>query len=449
MANLSDDIFKGTILGMIFGMPILIGIAVLAIPFAVISWITGVPMGILIQNLLIFAIVVLFVWLFSRFQIIENGITGLATGTLVYIYFKWHPLVCILIGVMTVGLLFFISRIKIGFWIKTILFSVIVTFLVFAIIYSNGGFFPLPDMIWKTVFCIIFFLENLFIRCAVAYKKGFFFSKSIDLQTESPCVLEKNQIELVTEQPCYNENQANNSTISEIDNLVKRMNNEILKKQEDDESNAYLMERVYLFSQKKSFWDGRLINNMEEKVYSELKAFIDRDYLILPHVSFREIFWWGDWRADQRLTDRVTKMHFDFGIYNKELQPILFIEIQGKQHVEDPRVKERDKFKAEVMKRCDMKLITIDCSEPMTDQEIRDKLIACIKAKVPDRKAYAAYCPNCKSQGKNNLMIIKPNKNGMYFYGCSTYEKNKQDNCPGVSIEAVPPLYYGIPLFKE
>lgn len=179
-----------------------------------------------------------------------------------------------------------------------------------------------------------------------------------------------------------------------------------------------------------------------------LRDFIDNDYLILPHVSFREIFWWGEYKKDWRLTDRVTKMHFDFGIYNKDLQPILFIEIQGKSHTENLEVIERDKFKLEVMNRCGMKLIAIDCSESMTDSEIREKIIARVKKEIPDRKAYAAYCPNCKNHGKNSLMIIKRNKNGTYFYGCSTYEENKQDNCPGVSIEDVPPLYWGIPLFK-
>lgn len=172
---------------------------------------------------------------------------------------------------------------------------------------------------------------------------------------------------------------------------------------------------------------------------------IDDAYIIIPHVAFREIFWWGEWKSDWTLTNRVTKMHFDFGIYNEDLQPILFLEIQGKEHKENPKVIERDKFKAEVMKHCGMKLITIDCSEPMTDQEIREKLVACIKKEVPDRQSYAVYCPRC-----GNLMNIRLNKKmGEYFYGCCTYNKDNADNCPGVNIENVAPLYYGIPICKE
>ncbi len=450
MANLGDGIFKSTILGLIFGIPIFVGLAVLSIPFMIISIITGVSMGIIIKNLLVFAVVAFFVWVFSRFQIIENGLTGLAAGTLVYIYFKWHPLVCVLIGVATIGLLFLISNIKIGFWIKTILFSMIVTLLVYMCIYSDTGLFPLSDMVWKTAFIIIFFLENIFIRCSVAHSRGFLFSKSETFKTENHDNLEKNQIEVVAAPPVHNQSPANNSTISEINNVVRKMNAEIQEKQEDEKSADYLMERVYLFSQKKSFWDGRLINNMEEKVYATLKDFIDKNYLILPHISFREIFWWGKWENDQKLTDRVTKMHFDFGIYNEYMQPVLFVEVQGKDHKENPKVIGRDKFKAEVMKRCGMKLITIDCSETMTDQEISEKVRACIKREVPDREAYAVYCPTCKKRGENNLMMIRRNsKDGTFFYGCSTYGKNEQDKCATLNLEKVPPLYYGIPLFKE
>lgn len=249
MADLGDGIFKGTILGMIFGIPVLIGIGILAIPFAVISLITGVPIGIIIQNLLVFVIAVFFVWLFSRFQIIENVIAGLVAGAAVYLCFKWHPLVCILIGAMTIGFLIFISHIMIGFWIKTIIFSVIVTFMVFMFLYSDAGLFPMSDKIWKIAFGIIFFLENILLRCKVAYNKGFLFKKKRESQTENHYGIEKNQIEFATAQPVYNENQANNSTISEINNLVRKMNAEISGKQVDEEA-AYLMDWVYLFSQK-------------------------------------------------------------------------------------------------------------------------------------------------------------------------------------------------------
>lgn len=411
-------------------------------------------MHIIIQNLLVFVIAMLIIGLLSRYQIIENVIVGLMIGLAAYKYWGWHSLVCVLIGATAVGLLFFISNIKIGFVIKTLLFSVVVTFLVFMSLYSDAGLFPMSDKIWKTAFVIIFFLENLFIRCSMALDNGFLIDGYVNKHQNIKYYYDVRQVGAGSEAglSAYNTNQANDSKISEINNLVKAMNEDILNRREnegDEESPAYLMERVYLFSQKKSFWDGRLIDNMEEKVYTNLRDFIDKDYLIIPHVAFREIFWWGEWKSDWTLTNRVTKMHFDFGIYNKDMQPILFIEIWGKEHRENPVVVELDQFKAEVMKRCGMKLISMDCSESMTDQEIREKLIYCIKSEIPDRRSYAAYCPQCKSQGKNILMEIRQNKsNGEYFYGCSTYEKVRKDNCPTLALEKVPPLYYGIPTIK-
>ena len=425
MSSITDDIMTDGIISLIFGAPLIIGIVILSIPILIVSSITGIDEGVLVTNLLVFAIAVFLVWLFSRFQIIENGIVALIAGTLVHTYFKWHPLICILVGLMVLGLLFYITCRKIGFWIKTIPFSLIITVIVYLIFYEEVGLFPLPDKIWKISFFIVFFLENIFIRCAVAVKYRGLLS-IVNKSKEQTSPEEKFEGTITSEQ------------IKTAGNIERT-----------DMQESYLMERVYLFSQRKNFWDGQVEENIEEKIYQTLKMFINDAYVILPHIAFREVFWWGDWWTEPNLTDRVTKMHFDFGIYNADFQPILFIEIHGKQHAEDPKVMERDKFKAEVMKRCGMKLIAIDYSEPMTNQEIRDKLIACIKAEMPDRQACPVYCPNCKSKGKNSLMVIKPNNKGEYFYGCCTYDKEKTDNCHGLSIEAVPPLYYGIPLFKE
>lgn len=47
------------------------------------------------------------------------------------------------------------------------------------------------------------------------------------------------------------------------------------------------------------------------------------------------------------------------------------------------------------------------------------------------------------------MVIKRNNTDGTFFYGCSTYEKDKQDNCPTLNLEDIPPLYYGMPLFKD
>ena len=70
MSSLTDDTFKSAIIGMILGAPIVIGITILAIPFGIISLITGVPMIILLQNLAAFVLVLILVGLLSRYQIL-------------------------------------------------------------------------------------------------------------------------------------------------------------------------------------------------------------------------------------------------------------------------------------------------------------------------------------------------------------------------------------------
>ena len=152
---------------MIFGIPIVVGIAALAIPFFLISCIIGIPFETLMQTLLVFGIAVFIVWLFSRFQIIENGIVGFICGWLTYSYLKLHPVFCILVGAAVAGTFFGIVKLKVGFWVKTILFSLLITIIVYLIFYSKVGLFPASDNIWRVSFFIIFLLENLYIRCSM------------------------------------------------------------------------------------------------------------------------------------------------------------------------------------------------------------------------------------------------------------------------------------------
>lgn len=163
-SSLSDG---GMMLGMIFGIPLMLGIGILMLPLIIVSCIIGIPPETLIQTLLVFGIAVFIVWLFSKFQIIENGIVGFICGWLVYAYLKWHPVFCILIGLVVVGAFFGVTKLKVGFWIKTILFSLLITIIVYTIFYSKTGLFPASDNIWRVSFFIIFLLENLYIRCSV------------------------------------------------------------------------------------------------------------------------------------------------------------------------------------------------------------------------------------------------------------------------------------------
>lgn len=237
-------------------------------------------------------------------------------------------------------------------------------------------------------------------------------------------------------------NYTYNKGYKNVEQLIKPQKLDVLNNQNEKGSNLqnkseqfYNENDIYSIYIKDGFWDSPI----EEKIYNVLKNFIDSSYIILPHIALREIFKWK-WESYYKLTNRVTKMHFDFGIYNKNLQPILFIEIYGSDHYNNPRVMENDNFKVALMQQKGLKLITIDFLESVSDEVVRDKLIEHIKKAVPNRCAYAAYCPRC-----GNLMKIRINRNNEYFYGCSTYNENNSVNCPGISVKDIPPLYYGIP----
>lgn len=164
MGSITDEVTSSTIASLILGLPILVGISILFVPFIIIAGFIGVPIDIMIKSVLAFGAAVFLVWIFSRHQIIENGIVGLILGRLVYTHFKWHPVFCILIGLGVIGFLFFFSSLKIGFWIKTGIFSLIVTVLVYGAFYSDSGIYPASDNIWRVTFFIVFLLENIYIR---------------------------------------------------------------------------------------------------------------------------------------------------------------------------------------------------------------------------------------------------------------------------------------------
>lgn len=212
---------------------------------------------------------------------------------------------------------------------------------------------------------------------------------------------------------------------------------EIIEEQEGI-NYSHCIELKGAFKVKKEFFDSEV----EKKVYDVLCAFINSEYIIAPHVAFREIFKW-DWKLDWNLTNKVTKMHFDFVIYDNDYMPIMFLEIWGKDHYCDPKVMERDEFKAELLKEHDLKLLIIDMSEEIKNNLLAEKVIRYIKSEIPSRQDYPVYCPRCHS-----VMRLKRNtKTGDYFYGCSAYLK-QTEHCPTCNVSSIPPLYYGIPDVK-
>ena len=269
MSSIGDEITSSAILTIILGAPIMIGIGIIAVPIIIIAGIIGIPISILVKSLLVFGVAVFFVWLFGKHQIIENGIMGLIVGSLVYSHFKIHPIFCILIGLGIIALLFFISGFNFGFWTKAVIFSLIVSFLVWGAFYSKSGLLPAQDNIWSISFFIVFFLENIYIRLSIRYDL---------IETNSASV---------------KENQNHNIELTASERFEESDENKSLLMSEKSSKYSVLMLKDYVnaFELKEKFWDSEA----ESLVYDALRNFIDEHYVIVPHVATREIFKWK-WR---------------------------------------------------------------------------------------------------------------------------------------------------------
>ena len=419
MSSIGDEITSSAILTIILGAPIMIGIGIIAVPIIIIAGIIGIPISILVKSLLVFGVAVFFVWLFGKHQIIENGIVGLIVGSLIYSHFKIHPIFCILIGLGIIALLFFISGFNFGFWTKAVIFSLIVSFLVWGAFYSKSGLLPAQDNIWSISFFIVFFLENIYIRLSIRYDL---------IETNSASV---------------KENQNHNIELTASERFEESDKNKSLLMSEKSSKYSVLMLKDYVnaFELKEKFGDSEA----ESLVYDALRNFIDEHYVIVPHVATREIFKWK-WKKNWTLTNKVNAMHFDFVIHHKDQhvnRPTLVVEVWGSEHYSDPKTTERDEFKQSVLKKMGIKYIIIDLSQSMSDQNIIEKTIECIKKEIPSREHYTVYCPLCSS-----VMEIKTNSiTNKEFYGCPKYNsKEKEHSCKGTrNVIDVPPLYNGIP----
>ncbi len=181
------------------------------------------------------------------------------------------------------------------------------------------------------------------------------------------------------------------------------------------------------FSLKSSFWDGSL----EPKIYLALKKIIHTDYIILPHIGLREVFYWK-WDNDWKFTNKVTKMHFDFAIYTNDFLPVVFFEINGGEHNKQ-QIKLNDEFKHFLVAQNKLKLITIDATFTIQDEKLEEIISTQIKVEIPDRQSYPAYCPGCQYR----MSLRQNHQTKEYFYSC--YKCNKT-----YSLSVIPPLYEDI-----
>ena len=164
MSSVGDDILLPSFLIMLLGLPIALGAFIISLPLCIVAIITQAAPITIIKSVLIFAVATLCVRLFSKYQILENGIWGLLSFAFFYIQYNWHPVFCIVIGASVIIALCELSKFKVFYWIKTIVFSIINTWFIYYLIYAENGLYPAQDKIWAITFFIVFLVENLYIR---------------------------------------------------------------------------------------------------------------------------------------------------------------------------------------------------------------------------------------------------------------------------------------------
>lgn len=206
---------------------------------------------------------------------------------------------------------------------------------------------------------------------------------------------------------------------------------------ETETKSLHLPDYCRMFALRQSYWD----HGIEWEVYSALRLFISDDYIVIPHEAFSNLFYWK-WEDDWKLTDRVTKAHFDFAIYNNYFMPIMLIEVNGSTHKCSPNRMEMDEFKRKLAAEKGVRLISIDATKTIGNiqQEVEER----IRHEFPDRDSCPTYCPVCHSRIR---MILQRNKStNEYFYRCVNKECGTTHSL-GRSGEyrKIAPLYRNMP----
>ncbi len=201
------------------------------------------------------------------------------------------------------------------------------------------------------------------------------------------------------------------------------------------ENPAKLSSKYTRFELKTQLFDSEI----EPKIYSALLSFINKEYRIIPHVSLREIFRWT-WADDWILTNRVSKMHFDFVIYDKDFHPVFFLEVNGGEHKKQSAIR-CDNSKQRLAENCGIKIVTIDASKKIAENKIEEKVAEQIKVAFPELASLPVYCPQCGSR----MQIVKNRTTNKDFYGCTNYKQtDTKSKCNGRNIDDVPLLYVGM-----
>lgn len=175
----------------------------------------------------------------------------------------------------------------------------------------------------------------------------------------------------------------------------------------------------------------------EETAYKILLKKINLDYYqINKHVALREIFksqekeLWSGW-------------HIDFIVADQKGCPVLGIEINGIEHWNNPKCKEKDKMKRSLFEDGGIPLVCIPLPElpAYTVEEYKTEYEKALEMLIDQflmpynyKTSYPAYCKLCKKQ-----LAYKFQKNYTASFYCCT---NKECKCKTISAEDVPHILF-------
>lgn len=213
---------------------------------------------------------------------------------------------------------------------------------------------------------------------------------------------------------------------------MKELNNTVVLEEalSDDEIDRISLrtEKNKVWDKNQPFWDSEI----EPKVYKILKEFINDEYTIVPHETLAKIFQCEWTEENKKITSKLNYCHYDFVVYNSDFCPVMLMEVNGSKHQKDKYTIVNDNMKKKIAAKKKLKLVCIDFSDSIPDNEIKDKVEKSIREAIPDKDSVPAYCPKCHA-----MMALRQNRSTMeWFYSCPNKHKNNT-----YSAYKIPPLY--------
>lgn len=170
----------------------------------------------------------------------------------------------------------------------------------------------------------------------------------------------------------------------------------------------------YYYVKKDSFWDSE----SEKIVFGKVQGVLSNDFVVIPHVSLREVFKHKD--NDEDGFKNLSYYHIDMLICSKNyMTPLMGIEFDGKSHEDQEQIL-RDEFKSALFRMGNIPLVRLN-----------DKNISVIEMYDLIKKEFenAKLCKKCGAP-----MLKKNGINGE-FYGCSNYSSGKCSNSENIGAK--------------